>query len=144
MMEHLQRGWPHENACLSVCSRLLSNFELSAFTYYALFFGLEDSRRLPNQLNTKLNPILTWLLGFTLSSLWPLLKSSFVVIDRCAYFSFRFTTLNRKRSKLLETCCCLVLFHMLEVSAACKKKINVSINNDDVKNPSTTSKYTER
>ena len=68
--------------------------------------GLENSRHPLNQLDAKLKPIATWLLSFsrasghlhvfTLSSHWLLVMLIFVLIGRCDYFGFGFTTLNRK------------------------------------------------
>ena len=68
--------------------------------------GLENSRHLLNQSDTKLKPIATWLLAFsralgwlhafTSISHWLPLIFSFLLICRCDHFGFGFTTLNRK------------------------------------------------
>ena len=58
--------------------------------------GLENSRHLLSQSDTKLKPITTWLHAFTSISHWLPLIFSFVLIGRCDYFGFGFTTLNRK------------------------------------------------
>ena len=69
--------------------------------------GLENSRHPLSQSDAKLKPIATWwsfafsrassrLRAFTLSSHWFLLIFIFVLIGRCDYFGFGFTTLNRK------------------------------------------------
>ena len=69
--------------------------------------GLENSRHPLNQSDAKLNyePIATWSLAFsraradrlrvfTLSSHWFVVIFIFVLIGRCDYFGFGFSTLN--------------------------------------------------
>ena len=66
--------------------------------------GQENSRHPLRQSDAKLKPIATWSLAFsracgqlhvfTLSSHWLLVIFSFILIGRCDYFGFGFTTLN--------------------------------------------------
>ena len=68
--------------------------------------GLENSRHPLNQSDAKLKPIATWSLAFsrawdrlrvfTLSSHWFVVIFIFVLIGRCDYFGFGFSTLNWK------------------------------------------------
>ena len=68
--------------------------------------GLENSRHPLNQSDAKLKPIATWSLAFsrawdrlrvfTLSSYWFVVIFIFVMIGRCDYFGFGFSTLNWK------------------------------------------------
>ena len=68
--------------------------------------GLENSRHFLNQSDARLKPIATWslalprarcrLLVFASSSDWLFVIFPFVLIGRCDYFGFGFTTLNRK------------------------------------------------
>ena len=66
------------------------------FALLCSVIGLENSRHLLSQSDTKLKPITTWLHAFTSISHWLPLIFSFVLIGCCDYFGFGFTTLNRK------------------------------------------------
>ena len=67
---------------------------------------LENSRHPRSQSDAKLKAIATWSVAFsrawgrlhvfTLSSHWLLVIFTFVLIGRCDYFDFGFTTLNQK------------------------------------------------
>ena len=83
--------------------------------------GLQNSCHPLNQSDPKLKPIASWSLTFyrasgwlhvfTLSSHWLLVIFAFVLIGRCDYFGFGFTTLNRKALsyKSSSTYCCVSL-----------------------------------
>ena len=92
--------------------RAISNWVLKVirdcigFALLRSVIGLENLRHSLDQSDAKLKPIATWSLAFsrawdrlrvfTLSSHWFVVIFIFVLIGRCDYFGFGFSTLNRK------------------------------------------------
>ena len=95
-----------------LCFRAIFNWvsqvirDCIGFALLRSVIGLENSHHPLNQSDAKLKPIAKWLLAFsrasgqlhvfTLSSHWLLVILTFVLIGRCDYFGFGFTTLNWK------------------------------------------------
>ena len=94
--------WTGSTVIHFFCFRVIFNWvskvirDCIGFALLCSVSGLENSRHLLSQSDTKLKPITTWLHAFTSISHWLPLIFSFVLIGRCDYFGFGFTTLNRK------------------------------------------------
>ena len=80
--------------------------DCTGFALLCSVISQENSCHFLNKSDAKLKPIVTWSLAFsrasgrlhvfTFSSDWPLVIFTFVLIGRCDYFGFGFTTLNQK------------------------------------------------
>ena len=92
---------PYFRAIFNWVSKVIRDCIGFALLRFNTVIGLENSRHPLNQSDAKVKPIATWSLAF--SRAWGRfpLKFSFVLIGRCDYFGFGFTTLNRKA---LYTC----------------------------------------